>query len=523
MEIPGRIIGPFVLKKSKHPYIATGTIEISPSGSLTVEAGVKIEMNDGSKIINKGELILKGKENKPIKFYSSQSGSTHWGGIVVDSTSHPCLLEHVIISDVKAEKAVITAYHSKIALFGVDIRNSSNPFYSEYGEVSIKNSRFQTLNSGDLINIKYANSAIVDNCDLRGNQSFDSDAIDYDNLSNGIISNNLIYGFYGLNSDGIDIGEGALEVHVFNNRIINCFDKGISIGQASSAKTYNNAFVNCDLGVGVKDSLSKVEISNCTFFKNRIGVACFEKHIGKGGGEASIDACLFAFSQESDYFADAHSTIDIRNSSSTNNNSENRLDPFDASKFESPEWFNYSTTNDPIKKLIGCNLQRQALQPHTNKTKGIVINEIFYNPTKEESTGDWIEILNSNKEIIDLSGWVFCDEKDFHQYVFPEGLMLEPGEAIVLSNNVAPLLKNTTEPVILYDQINFSFSNKGETLRLFDATMNAIDVVHYSDSKPWPENADGKGYSLQRKKTNSNSNKPKSWQSSKVKGGSPGR
>ena len=83
----------------------------------------------------------------------------------------------------------------------------------------------------------------IENCEFRGNNAYDTDAIDYDQISNGAIRNNKIYNFYGFNSDGIDLGEGSKNILIENNLILNCADKGISIGQASTAEIKRNIII----------------------------------------------------------------------------------------------------------------------------------------------------------------------------------------------------------------------------------------------------------------------------------------
>jgi hypothetical protein len=60
--------------------------------------------------------------------------------------------------------------------------------------------------------VKRTANALVEHCDFAGNNAFDTDAIDYDGVENGIIRNNRIYGFMGDNSDGIDLGEVAVKM-----------------------------------------------------------------------------------------------------------------------------------------------------------------------------------------------------------------------------------------------------------------------------------------------------------------------
>ena len=186
-----------------------------------------------------------------------------------------------------------------------------SPIFAQYGNVVIQKSTLHSEETCDLINIKYAESALVENCDLRGNNSFDTDAIDYDQISSGIIRNNKIYNFYGSNSDGIDLGEGSKDILIENNLILNCNDKGISVGQASTTNIINNIIVNCAQGVGIKDISSFALIDKNTFYDCDYGVASFEKNIGAGGGNAEIVNSIISKSVLAPIFVDNLSVLNI--------------------------------------------------------------------------------------------------------------------------------------------------------------------------------------------------------------------
>jgi len=54
----------------------------------------------------------------------------------------------------------------------------------------------------------------------------------------------------------------------------------------------------------------------------------------------------------------------------------------------------------------------------------IVINEV---QTKGGFIADWVELYNAGGTAVDISGWVFKDDKDKHAIVFPKGTVIEPG------------------------------------------------------------------------------------------------
>jgi hypothetical protein len=74
--------------------------------------------------------------------------------------------------------------------------------------------------------------------------------------------------------------------------------------------------------------------------------------------------------------------------------------------------------------------------------------------------------------------------------------VLAPGEPVVLVRDPAAfgLLYPNVQPAGTYDQ---QLSNGGERLALRDPLGRALPAVEYDDDAPWPEAADGGGWSLQ--------------------------
>src|SRR5690606_5902986 len=132
----------------------------------------------------------------------------------------------------------------------------------------------------------------------------DTDAIDYDDVENGVIQNSLIRDFHGFNSDAIDIGEKAKNISIQNIVVYNITDKGVSVGQQSSVNISNSIFVNCNLGAGLKDS-SLVTINHCTFYGNGTSVAAFEKNAGDAGGNGVITNSILSNTYDVSFSADS--------------------------------------------------------------------------------------------------------------------------------------------------------------------------------------------------------------------------
>ncbi len=121
-------------------------------------------------------------------------------------------------------------------------------------------------------------------------------------------------------------------------------------------------------------------------------------------------------------------------------------------------------------------------------TSVIKINEVESNePTTDI---DWVEIINTGTEAVDLSNWFITDNKDLErlaeneEWRIAEGTVLNPGEVLVIEHS--DILDNLSlgkeDTVILYDNNNqqqdsFSYSGHavGTYSRVPDGTGEFID------------------------------------------------
>lgn len=530
------------LYTSLSPYVGMGDININPDVSVYVQPGVEILMPESCCINVYGQLIVDGVLEAPVMIKAnSEVGTQKWGALCFYNTTDSCVINHLSISDASVGRidtlqiGAISSFNSKLYISGSVIENSEQPFYSELGEIRIDHCSFRSDKTCDLINIKYADFALVENCDLQGNEAPDTDAIDYDQISGGIIRDNLIYGFFGFNSDGIDIGEQAQDILIEDNRIFNCADKGISIGQASSSIIRRNVIYNCNLGVGIKDSLSFADIDQNTFYNNNYAVACFEKNYNAGGGTAEVKNSILANSKVHTYLVDEKSYLDITYSLS---NTDSLLGT--GNLFLDPLFVDTLIMNFELQAGSPCIDAGDPSSPHdpdgSNADLGayyifnppahefaIVINEINYHSDSLFDSGDWIELYNNGDADVDLSGWILMDSRDVNRYNFPNGLILMDDEYLVICNEKVNFCDINPEVGNYVGNIPFSFDNSGEVLRLFDSGMNLVDLVDYDDSDPWPEEADGEGPTLQLLDPDLDNNIPYSWIASEATGGTPGK
>ena len=149
--------------------------------------------------------------------------------------------------------------------------------------------------------------------------------------------------------------------------------------------------------------------------------------------------------------------------------------------------------------------------------------EIHYHPAVEDTIDnrslEFLELKNIGRAPVDLSGAQFAQGIIFN---FPTRTILNPGEFVVLASN--PQQFNLRYGFVPLRYEGF-LANEGETLTLINIAKDTILTVSYDDSSPWPEDADGFGYSLVPKDRNPDPHQDNAilWKRSATIHGSPGK
>jgi hypothetical protein len=127
----------------------------------------------------------------------------------------------------------------------------------------------------------------------------------------------------------------------------------------------------------------------------------------------------------------------------------------------------------------------------------LVINEINYNSANGFDPGDWVEFYNPHPYALDITGWVFKDEDDLHEFEFPQGTTVAAEGYLVLAGDTAAF--DSLFPVVetFIGPMGFGLSGNGELIRLYDDENTIIDTVLFDDTAPWPTEADGNGPTLE--------------------------
>ncbi len=149
----------------------------------------------------------------------------------------------------------------------------------------------------------------------------------------------------------------------------------------------------------------------------------------------------------------------------------------------------------------------------------IVINEILYHGPPQyatddqpfvESTEEWVELYNRSDQTADLSGWQLAGGID---YEFPAGTRIEPGDYLVVANNVDALQEKYPSLAIV-GNFERRLADGNDQLWLIDRSQNLVDEVHYYDDGSWPIYADGGGSSLELRDPHADNRRAEAWAAS---------
>ena len=141
----------------------------------------------------------------------------------------------------------------------------------------------------------------------------------------------------------------------------------------------------------------------------------------------------------------------------------------------------------------------------------LVISKIHYHPMDwwniDGNKLEFIEITNNGDAEVDLTGIYFRELGLTYQ--FPDEAHLAGRQAVILCSD--SLLFSEYYQTTPFGHYTRKLDNKSENLVLADAWGNIIDQVHYSDSLPWPMEADGYGPYLELKDLDSDNSLPENW------------
>lgn len=253
-------------KESGKIFIQPGSWKVT--GNLVFPAGydvicsenTRIDLLKGARILSYSPLTFIGSEQSPIVITSSDSTGQ---GLVVLKAAMKSTLEWVIFDN------LTNPSHSGWELTG------AVTFYES--EVTFSHCQFSNNRSEDGLNIIRTDFAI----DKSIFKSTKSDAFDGDFVT-GTISNTS---FVNCGNDAIDISGSVLEIT--NVLIYGAGDKGLSIGENSSAKGSDIEITDAEIAIASKD-LSQLVLQSVTLTNCSLGFTVYMKKPEFGPASISI-------------------------------------------------------------------------------------------------------------------------------------------------------------------------------------------------------------------------------------------
>ena len=522
--LPDTVHQNLTLTTACSPYTAPGDVVVLPNVTLTVEPGVEVLFPEKANLWIHGDLQINGTNEQPVLFKSSTNGGI-WGGILLKNTTSKSNMKYLTVENASAGShriyfpAAISAYHADMDLSNLTLTQvTDNPIYARFSDVTLTYSEIRSVGTGDGINIKQGKGR-VENCHFFANGALfpDMDAVDFDGVADGVVRDNVIHDFRGDNCDGLDIGEQCQNLQIDGNFIYHCFDKGISVGQQSSATISNNLIAYTAIGIALKDR-SPVNIDHCTIFGTQYGISAYEKNPGSLGGNGTITDCIVSNTAFRDFIADSLSTVNVSNCLSGGDTLTGTGNLTGDPLFALATQYNFHLQNgSPAigSATAGGNMGLLTIPIYSGQPQ-VLISEIMYNDSLS-ATGEFLELYNPGTQTLDLSGYNLTEAI---LYTFPPGTLLDPGTYLVVAKTSANFPTNAPYPI--HQWTEGKLADEGEKILLWDATGVLCDFVRYNNHTPWPEGDFLAGRSLELISNDLDNHFAHNWQPSSGVDGTPG-
>ena len=149
------------------------------------------------------------------------------------------------------------------------------------------------------------------------------------------------------------------------------------------------------------------------------------------------------------------------------------------------------------------------------------ITELMYEPV-EGSALEFIELVNTGANVLELDGIGFDDGDPFNAFSFPAEALAPDEHAVVVADLEAFRARYGPGVRVLGEWAAGALSNSGENIVLRDSSGNLVHDFNYDSVEPWPLAPAGGGPSLEIIDTEGDYNDPLNWRASAVAGGTPG-
>jgi len=182
---------------------------------------------------------------------------------------------------------------------------------------------------------------------------------------------------------------------------------------------------------------------------------------------------------------------------------------------------NYASTSASIEYDMSTTGSFKAIfEPALSSDVKMIINEINYISSPEKDTKDWVELYNAGNTPVNLKNWILSDAGPEFGYVFPNDLIVSPGNYIIVCKDL--LAFRAIHPTLTASVGDFVFglSSGGDDVNLFNSDSVLVDWVNFAVYTPWPMDAVATGASIELVNPEYDNNLGGNWRLS-PNGGSP--
>ena len=106
----------------------------------------------------------------------------------------------------------------------------------------------------------------------------------------------------------------------------------------------------------------------------------------------------------------------------------------------------------------------------------LVLNEINSSPD------DWVELMNTGTEALDISGFELRDNSDDHRWRFPEGSMIAAEVLLVVDTKSSGLIYDDQSKTFTEGTFEAAIGiGSGDSIRLYDKDGNLLDAYSWTE------------------------------------------
>ncbi|PCI98985.1 MAG: hypothetical protein COB15_04800 [Flavobacteriales bacterium] len=479
--LPQNISTNLTLTKEMSPYVGSIKTTIKKGATLTIDAGVEIHFKQDATIECYGNFIANGTAKEPI-ILMPKNTATEWDFIYFYESSETAYLKNVILKEgtINSKRTKLTLENSSILVdkkfMGDGWNNRKVLMFSGNGNVHVNNSTFIGNGEGEGLVFFYGEA-------ITENSFFENvpDAIEYISMNKGVIRNNYVTRSP---DDAVDLNN-CNNILIEKNILFNNKDKGISIGteqygaSIKNIQIKNNLIVGNKTAIAIKDS-SVAHISNNTLFKNVKAIYAYRKREDYPlGGTAFVRNTILEKNEKLNAYGDEYSKITVNNTIVHNKVLAGKNNMQGDPKFIDAGGNNFHLrANSPCLKKGDDNNDIGAF--NSNGTT-VSFSKVHVKSSKENNTGDWIELINNYNVSVNLSLYkiIITSNQKKKEFVFPIGTTLSHLNNLFIVNKYSSFIKNleSLRPVVG----NLPKLNLNQTvLTLVNPGGDIIDTYTYS-------------------------------------------